>query len=119
MSMSLISNDGSQSFTGGKLITTAPCLEMNLSDFCMSIDQDCREGRGSISYTDYYSNEDGIIREVKEDSPSKDNVEEDEDHTLTLRQSEEQHKQNVKSIFDQSPHTSSSSFKKIGRSVFH
>ncbi|XP_044000884.1 inositol hexakisphosphate and diphosphoinositol-pentakisphosphate kinase 2 isoform X21 [Aphidius gifuensis] len=113
MSMSLISNDGSQSFTGGKLIT-APCLEMNLSDFCMSIDQDCREGRGSISYTDYYSNEDGIIREVKEDSPSKDNVEEDEDHTLTLRQTEEQHKQNVKSIFEQPPHTSSS-FKKIGR----
>lgn len=48
-----------------------------------------------------------------------DNIDEDEDHTLTLKQSEEQKKQDVKSIFEQrddvSPAKLSGSYKKIGR----
>lgn len=112
MSMSLISNDGSQS-----KMPTGPCLGMNFTDFYMAVDQDSREGRGSISYTDYYSNEDGVIIKVKRDSPDKENMEEDEDHTLTLRQTEEEQKQNVQSLFDQPQHAASS-YKKIGRFVY-
>jgi len=48
-----------------------------------------------------------------------DNIDEDEDHTLTLKQSEEQKKQDVKSIFEQRDDISSAklsgSYKKIGR----
>ncbi|XP_057322782.1 inositol hexakisphosphate and diphosphoinositol-pentakisphosphate kinase isoform X7 [Microplitis mediator] len=118
MSMSLISNDG-QGFTGPTYSTT-PCIEMDFNDFCMAIDQDNREGRGSISYTDYYSNEDGIIRKAPpkdNDDGEQDQVDDEEDHTLTLRQNEEQKKQDIKSIFDQKESLvkPGSSFKKIGR----
>lgn len=48
-----------------------------------------------------------------------DNIDDDEDHTLTLKQSEEQRKQDVKSIFEQrddvNPAKLSGSYKKIGR----
>ncbi|XP_074107628.1 inositol hexakisphosphate and diphosphoinositol-pentakisphosphate kinase isoform X11 [Cotesia typhae] len=120
MSMSLISNDG-QGF-GGPTYSTTPCIEMNFNDFCRTIDQDNREGRGSISYTDYYSNEDGIIRRVTpkdkdRDEVLQDPIDDEEDHTLTLRQNEEQKKQDVKSLFDQKESLvkPGSSFKKIGR----
>lgn len=102
----------------------------------MRLDQENRESRGSVSYTDYYSNEDGQIRKITQipqaagnNSQSKttvcdddlpaDNVDEDEDHTLTLRQSEEQKKQDVKLIFEQrdnvNPTKVSGCCKKIGR----
>lgn len=113
----------------------------------MRLDQENRESRGSVSYTDYYSNEDGQIRKITQipqamqqvaaaaaaaagnSSQSKttvcdddlpaDNVDEDEDHTLTLRQNEEQKKQDVKLIFEQrdnvNPAKVSGSCKKIGR----
>jgi len=95
-----------------------------------------RESRGSVSYTDYYSNEDGQIRKITQmpqviqsgannsaqaysDNHPGDNVDDDEDHTLTLKQSEEQKKQDVKSIFEQredvNPAKLSGSYKKIGR----
>lgn len=47
-----------------------------------------------------------------------DNIDEDEDHTLTLKQSEEQKKQDVKSIFERDDVNLaklSGSYKKIGR----
>ncbi|XP_063985892.1 inositol hexakisphosphate and diphosphoinositol-pentakisphosphate kinase isoform X6 [Diachasmimorpha longicaudata] len=109
MSISLISNDGSQTF-GGPKFCAAPCLDMDFNDFCMVMDQDSREGRGSISYTDYYSSEDGTIRKTMEE-PKESSMEDEEEHTLTLRQTNEQKKQDVQSIFDQK----SSGFKKIGR----
>lgn len=97
---------------------------MNFNDFCRTIDQDNREGRGSISYTDYYSNEDGIIRRVTpkdkdKDAGIQDPIDDEEEHTLTLRQNEEQKKQDVKSLFDQKESLvkPGSSFKKIGRFV--
>ncbi|XP_011301695.1 inositol hexakisphosphate and diphosphoinositol-pentakisphosphate kinase isoform X4 [Fopius arisanus] len=108
MSISLISNDGSQPFAGPKF-SAGPCLEMDFNEFCMVMDQEIREGRGSISYTDYYSSEDGTIRKTVEEP--KESMEDEEEHTLTLRQSEEQKKQDVQSIFEQKP----SGFKKIGR----
>ncbi|KAK0165960.1 hypothetical protein PV328_004430 [Microctonus aethiopoides] len=120
MSMSLISSDGSQPYTVGPKFPTPPCLEMDFTDFCMAMDQDSREGgRGSISYTDYYSSEDGTIRKqpLRDEELSKDTMEDDEDHTLTLRQSEEQQKQDVKSLFEQKDCLikPGSSYKKIGR----
>lgn len=105
----------------------------------MHLDQENREGRGSVSYTDYYSNEDGQIRKITQmpqviqsgagvssgsaqtydDDHPGDNVDEDEDHTLTLKQSEEQKKQDVKSIFEQKEDINltklSGSYKRIGR----
>lgn len=104
----------------------------------MRLDEN-RESRGSVSYTDYYSNEDGQIRKlvpqlpqviqsgagsaqtrlVCDDDLPCDNIDDDEDHTLTLKQSEEQKKQDVKSIFEQrddiNPAKLSGSYKKIGR----
>lgn len=101
-----------------------------------------RESRGSISFTDYYSNEDGQILNNPKDDGSNitnkssrieeqktviiDNIDEDEDHTLTLRQTEEQKKQNIKLIFGSSKEDCydkfrsniqqpSCSYKKIGR----
>ncbi|XP_034944707.1 inositol hexakisphosphate and diphosphoinositol-pentakisphosphate kinase 2 isoform X2 [Chelonus insularis] len=117
MSMSLISNDGSQPFTAPKFPTPS-CLEMNFTDFCMAMDQDSREGgRGSISYTDYYSNEDGIIRKLipQEEKLDKDQGDYDDDHTLTLKQTEEQKKHDLKSIFESKDTTKVESYKKIGR----
>lgn len=109
----------------------------------MRLDQENRESRGSVSYTDYYSNEDGQIRKITQipqaiqqvaaaaaagngaqskttgDELPADNVDEDEDHTLTLRQSEEQKKQDVQLIFEQrdnvNPAKVSGGCKKIGR----
>lgn len=117
----------------------------------MRLDQENRESRGSVSYTDYYSNEDGQIRKITQipqamqqvvaaaaaaaaatgnngqspkttvcdDDLPADNADEDEDHTLTLRQSEEQKKQDVKLIFEQrdnvNPAKASGGCKKIGR----
>lgn len=104
-----------------------------------NIDQDqaARESRGSVSYTDYYSSEDGQIRRTAndncfpifvksssgtsaDDGSGTENAEEDEDaHTLTLKQAEEQKKQDVQAIFEpresQSAVKPSSSYKKIGR----
>lgn len=115
-----------------------PDLNLDLNDICcMGMDQGCRESRGSISFTDYYSNEDGQIPKICKDDKCKmkkrsprvddatfiDNIDEDEDHTLTLRQSEEQKKQDIKFIFEPqenpNPVSSSSSFKKIGRWASH
>ncbi|XP_024937519.1 inositol hexakisphosphate and diphosphoinositol-pentakisphosphate kinase isoform X2 [Cephus cinctus] len=143
MSISLVSNDGIQPFGGGpNKFSTTPGLDLDFNDICMNLDQECRESRGSISYTDYYSNEDGqirgsgndtICRNLKQSTCSNeanaDNLDDDEDHTLTLRQSEEQKKQDVKYIFEQKESSASgtgsttaasmvkpsSSFKKIGR----
>lgn len=98
----------------------------------MTIDQDNRESRGSVSYTDYYSNEDGQIRrsgngstfpfiqaqaDSEDVSDDADHLDDEEDHTLTLRQSDEQKKQDLKSIFEQKDHpgSRSSNYKKIGR----
>lgn len=105
----------------------------------MRLDQENRESRGSVSYTDYYSNEDGQIRKITQmpqvmqsggvgsaqpklmcsDELACENIDDDEDHTLTLKQSEEQKKQDVKSIFEQrdniNPVKLSGSYKKIGR----
>ncbi|XP_060827960.1 inositol hexakisphosphate and diphosphoinositol-pentakisphosphate kinase 2 isoform X4 [Bombus pascuorum] len=132
MSISLISNDGAQSFNVGPKFPTTPCLDVDFNEFCINIDQEHREGRGSVSYTDYYSNEDGQIRNcsfgagfnsnlqkiMRTDDLPIDNMDDDEDHTITLKQTEEQKKQDVKQIFEQkeNPSTKSSSgYKKIGR----
>ncbi|XP_076183868.1 inositol hexakisphosphate and diphosphoinositol-pentakisphosphate kinase isoform X19 [Ptiloglossa arizonensis] len=131
MSISLISNEGAQSFNTGPKFPTTPCLDVDFNEFCMNIDQDHRESRGSVSYTDYYSNEDGQIRKcgfgagfgsnlqkiIHTDDLPIDNIDDDEDHTITLKQTEEQKKQDVKQIFEQkeSPSIKSNSCKKIGR----
>ncbi|XP_076479158.1 inositol hexakisphosphate and diphosphoinositol-pentakisphosphate kinase isoform X3 [Bombus vancouverensis nearcticus] len=132
MSISLISNDGAQSFNVGPKFSTTPCLDVDFNEFCINIDQEHRESRGSVSYTDYYSNEDGQIRNcsfgagfnsnlqkiMRTDDLPVDNMDDDEDHTITLKQTEEQKKQDVKQIFEQKeyPSTKSSSgYKKIGR----
>lgn len=97
----------------------------------MNIDQENHEGRGSVSYTDYYSNEDGQIRKgpsntsntqktvVSSDDLPADTVDDDEEHTLTLRQTEAQKKQDVKLLFEQveNPNATKSAvgYKKIGR----
>ncbi|XP_018350600.1 PREDICTED: inositol hexakisphosphate and diphosphoinositol-pentakisphosphate kinase isoform X5 [Trachymyrmex septentrionalis] len=137
MSISLISNESAQLFIAPKFSPTS-CLDVDFNEFCIRLDQENRESRGSVSYTDYYSNEDGQIRKITQipqtiqsgasgaqtklicddDLPS-DNIDEDEDHTLTLKQTEEQKKQDVKSIFEQrddiNPTKLSGSYKKIGR----
>ncbi|XP_011870056.1 PREDICTED: inositol hexakisphosphate and diphosphoinositol-pentakisphosphate kinase 2 isoform X14 [Vollenhovia emeryi] len=134
MSISLISNESAQLFIAPKFSPTS-CLDVDFNEFCIRLDQENRESRGSVSYTDYYSNEDGQIRKITQipqvmqsgaggaqtklvcgdDIP----CDEDEDHTLTLKQSEEQKKQDVKSIFEQrddvNPAKLSGSYKKIGR----
>ncbi|XP_054008377.1 inositol hexakisphosphate and diphosphoinositol-pentakisphosphate kinase 2 isoform X13 [Hylaeus anthracinus] len=131
MSISLISNEGAQSYNTGPKFPTTPCLDVDFNEFCMNIDQDNRESRGSVSYTDYYSNEDGQIRKCgfgtgfgsnfqkiirTEDLPI-DNIDDDEDHTITLKQTEEQKKQDVKEIFEQKEtlNLKPNSYKKIGR----
>ncbi|XP_043464552.1 inositol hexakisphosphate and diphosphoinositol-pentakisphosphate kinase 2 isoform X11 [Leptopilina heterotoma] len=130
MSISLISIDGNQSQNAGAKFT-APRLDLDFHDFCVTIDKDNRESRGSVSYTDYYSNEDGQIRRsgngstfphiqapVCTDDLTDNNecLDDEEDYTLTLRQSEEQKKQDLKSIFEQTENTNkSSNFKRIGR----
>ncbi|XP_048513997.1 inositol hexakisphosphate and diphosphoinositol-pentakisphosphate kinase 2 isoform X2 [Athalia rosae] len=133
MSTSLGSNDGMHLFNMVHQFPTTPDVNLERNNVRMGIDHGCRESRGSISFTDYYSNEDGqILRACKEDNSkiSKisgwvedakivDNIDEDEDHTLTLRQSEEQKKQDIKFIFEQqenpNPVPSSYGYKKIGR----
>ncbi|XP_076624005.1 inositol hexakisphosphate and diphosphoinositol-pentakisphosphate kinase isoform X15 [Colletes latitarsis] len=131
MSISLISNEGVQSFNTGAKFPTTPCLDVDFNEFCMNIDQDHRESRGSVSYTDYYSNEDGQIRKcgfgagfgsnfqkiIRTDDLPIDNIDDDEDHTITLKQTEERKKQDVKQIFEQKENlsTKSNSYKKIGR----
>ncbi|XP_043801093.1 inositol hexakisphosphate and diphosphoinositol-pentakisphosphate kinase 2 isoform X8 [Apis laboriosa] len=132
MSISLISNDGAQSFNTGHKYPTTPCLDVDFNEFCINIDQEHRESRGSVSYTDYYSNEDGQIRNcgfgvgftsnlekiMRTDNLPIDNMDDDEDHTITLKQTEEQRKQDVKQIFEQKENLnikSSSGYKKIGR----
>ncbi|XP_032684406.1 inositol hexakisphosphate and diphosphoinositol-pentakisphosphate kinase 2 isoform X20 [Odontomachus brunneus] len=147
MSISLISNDGAQLFSNAPKFSTTPCLDVDFNEFCMRLDQENRESRGSVSYTDYYSNEDGQIRKITQipqamqqvaaaaaaaagnslqskttvcdDDLPADNVDEDEDHTLTLRQNEEQKKQDVKLIFEQRDNVNhakvSGGCKKIGR----
>nr|XP_012145254.1 PREDICTED: inositol hexakisphosphate and diphosphoinositol-pentakisphosphate kinase 2 isoform X1 [Megachile rotundata] len=131
MSISLISNEGVQSFNTGPKFPTTPCLDVDFNEFCINIDQDHRESRGSVSYTDYYSNEDGQIRKcgfgagfnsnlqkiMHTDDLPIDNIDDDEDHTITLKQTEEQKKQDVKQIFEQKDNTvkSSGGYKKIGR----
>jgi hypothetical protein len=106
---------------------------------CTNIEaQDVRESRGSVSYTDYYSNEDGQIRRTANDScfpiyvklvvgQSGDGIAapehpgDEEDHTLTLKQSEEEKKQDVQRIFEQKETQAGaktgSSYKRIGRFV--
>ncbi|KAL6262492.1 hypothetical protein P5V15_007576 [Pogonomyrmex californicus] len=150
MSISLTSNESAQLFIAPKFSPTS-CLDVDFNEFCIRLDQENRESRGSVSYTDYYSNEDGQIRKItqipqmiqsgvsgsggggggggggsgaqtklvcRDDIPC-DNIDEDEDHTLTLKQTEEQKKQDVKSIFEQrddvNPSKLSGSYKKIGR----
>ncbi|OAD54924.1 Inositol hexakisphosphate and diphosphoinositol-pentakisphosphate kinase, partial [Eufriesea mexicana] len=132
MSISLISNDGAQSFNMGPKFPTTPCLDVDFNEFCINIDQEHREGRGSVSYTDYYSNEDGQIRNcgfgadfttnlqkiMRTDDLPVDNMDDDEDHTITLKQTEEQKKQDVKRIFEQKENSNTKSnigYKKIGR----
>ncbi|XP_076293606.1 inositol hexakisphosphate and diphosphoinositol-pentakisphosphate kinase isoform X16 [Lasioglossum baleicum] len=131
MSISLISNEGAQSFSTGPKCPTTPCLDVDFNDFCMNIDQDHRESRGSVSYTDYYSNEDGQIRKctfgtnfgsnlqkiIRTEDLPLDNMDDDEDRTITLKQTEEQRKQDVKRIFEQQEKSRkpSTSCKKIGR----
>ncbi|XP_032452702.1 inositol hexakisphosphate and diphosphoinositol-pentakisphosphate kinase 2 isoform X44 [Nasonia vitripennis] len=133
MSMSLVSNDGSQPFSAGPKYSPNRCLELDYNDFCVNIDQETRESRGSVSYTDYYSSEDGQIRRTANDNcfpifvkpsttPADDGSgaeNEEEDHTLTLKQSEEQKKQDVQFIFEQKESQTAvkpgSSYKKIGR----
>ncbi|XP_011049854.1 PREDICTED: inositol hexakisphosphate and diphosphoinositol-pentakisphosphate kinase isoform X9 [Acromyrmex echinatior] len=137
MSISLISNESAQLFIAPKFSPTS-CLDVDFNEFCIRLDQENRESRGSVSYTDYYSNEDGQIRKITQipqtiqsgvsgaqtklvcgDDLPCDNIDEDEDHTLTLKQTEEQKKQDVKSIFEQrddiNPTKLSGSYKKIGR----
>ncbi|XP_024884552.1 inositol hexakisphosphate and diphosphoinositol-pentakisphosphate kinase 2 isoform X16 [Temnothorax curvispinosus] len=136
MSISLISNESAQLFIAPKFSPT--CLDVDFNEFCIRLDQENRESRGSVSYTDYYSNEDGQIRKITQipqviqsgasgvqtklvcgDDLPCDNIDEDEDHTLTLKQSEEQKKQDVKSIFEPRDDVNSAklsgSYKKIGR----
>ncbi|XP_043680618.1 inositol hexakisphosphate and diphosphoinositol-pentakisphosphate kinase 2 isoform X29 [Vespula pensylvanica] len=131
MSISLISNDGAPSYSGAPKFPTTPGLDLDFNDFCMNIDQENHEGRGSVSYTDYYSNEDGQIRKgpsytsttqkivVSSDDLPIDTVDDDEEHTLTLRQTEAQKKQDVKLLFEQveNPNATKSTvgYKKIGR----
>nr|XP_033336722.1 inositol hexakisphosphate and diphosphoinositol-pentakisphosphate kinase isoform X19 [Megalopta genalis] len=132
MSISLISNEGAQSFNTGPKYPTTPCLDVDFNDFCMNIDQEHRESRGSVSYTDYYSNEDGQIRKcafgtnfgsnlqrmIRTDDLPIDNMDDDEERTITLKQTEEQKKQDVKRIFEQQEKLKikpSTSCKKIGR----
>ncbi|XP_071553381.1 inositol hexakisphosphate and diphosphoinositol-pentakisphosphate kinase 2 isoform X5 [Temnothorax nylanderi] len=92
----------------------------------------------SISLISNESNEDGQIRKITQipqviqsgasgvqtklvcgDDLPCDNIDEDEDHTLTLKQTEEQKKQDVKSIFEPRDDVNSAklsgSYKKIGR----
>ncbi|KAM0729585.1 Inositol hexakisphosphate and diphosphoinositol-pentakisphosphate kinase [Formica fusca] len=94
----------------------------------------------SISLISNESNEDGQIRKITQmpqvmqsgansaqpklvcsDEFTCENIDDDEDHTLTLKQSEEQKKQDVKSIFEQRDNVNpvkqqlSGSYKKIGR----
>ncbi|XP_011261531.1 inositol hexakisphosphate and diphosphoinositol-pentakisphosphate kinase 2 isoform X21 [Camponotus floridanus] len=137
MSISLISNESAQLFIPPKFSPTS-CLDVDFNEFCMRLDQENRESRGSVSYTDYYSNEDGQIRKITQmpqvmqsgSAQSKlvcsdelvcESIDDDEDHTLTLKQSEEQKKQDVKSIFEQRDNVNpvkqqlSGSYKKIGR----
>ncbi|XP_050445059.1 inositol hexakisphosphate and diphosphoinositol-pentakisphosphate kinase 2 isoform X9 [Cataglyphis hispanica] len=96
----------------------------------------------SISLISNESNEDGQIRKITQmpqvmqsaansaqsklicsDEFTCENIDDDEDHTLTLKQSEEQKKQDVKSIFEQRDNVNpvkqqlSGSYKKIGRFV--
>lgn len=123
-----------QSFNRGPKLPTTPCLDVDFSEFCMNIDQEHRESRGSVSYTDYYSNEDGQIRKcnfgtnfgsnlqkiICTDDLPIDNIDDDENRTITLKQIEEQRKQDVKLIFEQQESSStktSTSCKKIGRLV--
>lgn len=134
--MSLVSNDGSQPFSAGAKCSSNRCLDLDYNDFCMNIEQEPRESRGSVSYTDYYSNEDGqirrtandncfpifvklVVRPTADDSAELENPEDDEDHTLTLKQTEEQKKQDVQRIFEekdaQAGAKSTSNYKKIGR----
>ncbi|XP_076680694.1 inositol hexakisphosphate and diphosphoinositol-pentakisphosphate kinase isoform X13 [Andrena cerasifolii] len=132
MSISLISNEGGQCFNTGPKFPTTACLDVDFNEFCMNIDQDHRESRGSVSYTDYYSNEDGQIQKygfaagfgsnlqkiIRADELPIDNMDDDEDHTITLKQTEEDKKQDVKQIFEQKENSSakcSGSYKKIGR----
>ncbi|XP_058810459.1 inositol hexakisphosphate and diphosphoinositol-pentakisphosphate kinase-like isoform X2 [Phymastichus coffea] len=42
--------------------------EFDYVEYCMRIEQETRESRGSVSYTDYYSNEDGQIRRSVNDN---------------------------------------------------
>lgn len=110
---------------------TTPCIDIDFNEFCMSATQENRESRGSVSYTDYYSNEDGQIRRpghsgfgnslqrfLCTDDFAMDSMD-DEDHTLTLKQTEEQKKQDIKLIFHQQeatkPVKGTNSYKKIGR----
>ncbi|XP_014217552.1 inositol hexakisphosphate and diphosphoinositol-pentakisphosphate kinase 2 isoform X14 [Copidosoma floridanum] len=151
MSISLVSIDGSQPCSAGPKYSPNRGLELDYSDLCVNAEQkldqqqqQARESRGSVSYTDYYSSEDGQIRRTVNDNcfpifvkpqtqttpiqtPSggrsadeEENPEdEDEDaHTLTLKQSDEQRKQDVQQIFEQKESQivkPSSSYKKIGR----
>nr|XP_046478821.1 inositol hexakisphosphate and diphosphoinositol-pentakisphosphate kinase 2 isoform X18 [Neodiprion pinetum] len=133
MSTSLGSNDGMRVFNTAHEFPRTPDLNLDLNNICMGIDQGCRESRGSISFTDYYSNEDGQILKICQDDSCKlikksvcvddatiiDNIDEDEDHTLTLRQSKVQKKQDIKFVFKQqensNPVQPSCSYKKIGR----
>ncbi|XP_015180615.1 PREDICTED: inositol hexakisphosphate and diphosphoinositol-pentakisphosphate kinase isoform X2 [Polistes dominula] len=131
MSISLISNDGAPSFSGAPKFPTTPGLDLDFNDFCMNIDQENHEGRGSVSYTDYYSNEDGqILKNSSYSSPAQktvvssddlpiDPVDDDEEHTLTLRQTEAQKKQDVKLLFEQAENSNTTKstvgYKKIGR----
>lgn len=111
--------------------TTNPCIDLDFNDFCVALDQEGREGRGSVSYTDYYSNEDGQIRRTGgdislrhlrnvygcEDLPL-DHENDEEDYTVTLRQAEEQKKQDVKFIFEpkeKEEAVKGKNYKKIGR----
>lgn len=126
-----------QLFSNAPKFSTSSCLDVDFNEFCRRLEQENRESRGSVSYTDYYSNEDGQIRKISlmaqvaqvggsaqskivgDDDFSNDNVDDDEDHTLTLKQSEEQKKQDVKLIFEQrenvNPVKVSGSCKMIGR----
>ncbi|XP_076240560.1 inositol hexakisphosphate and diphosphoinositol-pentakisphosphate kinase isoform X11 [Calliopsis andreniformis] len=129
MSISLISNEGTQSFNTGPKFPMTPCLDVDFNEFCMNIDHEHREGRGSVSYTDYYSNEDGQIQKYSFGTGFSSNlqkvihpddlpIDDDEDHTITLKQTEEQKKQDVKQIFEQKEVSNtkpSGSYKKIGR----
>ncbi|XP_018399820.1 PREDICTED: inositol hexakisphosphate and diphosphoinositol-pentakisphosphate kinase 2 [Cyphomyrmex costatus] len=137
MSISLISNESAQLFIAPKFSPTS-CLDVDFNEFCIRLDQENRESRGSVSYTDYYSNEDGQIRKITQipqtiqssasgaqtkqlvcgDDVPCDNIDEDEDHTLTLKQSEEQKKQDVQSIFEQRDDINPSATKLSGSYIY-